>query len=176
MLVTNENYIYMIWNYTRTLLLKKYKFRIILCCSWRHIEKKSCVNLVGRQTLYCTWLQCVLDSCLVNQICIARTSGKTDSGLHAKLSTSPIQNLRLTATFKLKIHLRCASLAKIYASDHSYYPLGQAYCEIPMNIDIFFALFLGGISCDSSSLTTTIYNVLMRANFEIGALYREAHL
>ncbi len=52
MLITNENYMYMIWNYTPTLLLKKYKFRIILCCPWRHLEKKSCVNLGGRQTLY----------------------------------------------------------------------------------------------------------------------------
>jgi hypothetical protein len=87
-------------------------------------------------------------------------------------STFPIQIHRLMATFKLKrvsgadFQLKCR---------HQPTPTTHLDKHI-VNIDIFFSLFLGGISCDSSSLTRMAYNVVMTANFKMGALYREAWL
>mgnify|MGYP007048714269 CR=1 FL=1 len=106
-------------------------------------------------------------------ICIARTSGKTDSGVQnwprSNWAHSPCKSL----CWCLYLGRKCVSFQLKYR----YYPtpiVPTCTCLLRNshgNRQFFRTFFLGGISCDSSSLTRRTYNVVMRAYFKIGALY-----
>ena len=95
-------------------------------------------------------------------------SAKLDEECNFNWSHSPCKSL----CWCLYLGRKCVSFQLKYR--HHPTPIAPTWTCLLRNSRgnrQFFRTFSGGISCDSSSLTSMTCNVVMRAYFKIGALY-----